>query len=325
MHKETILVTGAGGFVGGYVLAALSEQNVRVLGMVRQEAHLPRIVALGAELVLADVTDPASLAKAMVGVDAVIHLAAVNRDASRKGAGMETVNYRGTVSVLGAAKAAGVKRLVQVIAIGADSRRTSRLSRTQGLAAEAVLGSGILATVLEAGVIFEHGDAFTTMIAGLARISPILVVPGDGRARFEPISARDVAAAAINALAMPETIGKRYQIVGPDMVTLDQICDHLLSAVGIKRFRLHVPTSLLRPVVQLMSRFMPEPPVTPALLELLELDIVAKDNAAKLFLGRRPLKFAENLDYVRQVTAGRFLAIIFGRRDRRGEVPKSGE
>ena len=315
MSEKRILVTGAAGFVGGYVLTALRERDDRVSGMVRREAQKARVEALGAEPVLASVTDPASLSRAMVGVDAVVHLAAVNRD--RDGASMEGVNYRGTVNVLGAARAAGVKRLVQVVGIGADSRRTSSLSRTQGLAAEAVLGAGIPATVLEAGVIYGHGDAFTTMLAGLARVSPIVVVPGDGRARFEPISAWDVAAAAVNALDMPETIGKRYQIVGPRVITLDQIYDHLLRAMGARRLKLHVPVSLLRPAVRLMSRFLPEPPVTAALLDLLALDILAKENATELLTGGRPLRFTENLTHIRHVTAGRFLAIIFGRQDRR--------
>ena len=99
MSEKRVLVTGAAGFVGGYVLAALRERGIRGLGMVRREAQAARIEALGAEPVLGSATDPASLSGAMAGADAVIHLAAVNRD--RPGASMETVNYRGTVNVLG--------------------------------------------------------------------------------------------------------------------------------------------------------------------------------------------------------------------------------
>jgi NADH dehydrogenase len=116
---------------------------------------------------------------------------------------------------------------------------------------------------------------------------------------------------------MPSTVGRRYQIVGPDVITLDKIYDHLLEAMGVRRLRLHLPTSLLRPVVRLMTKLLPEPPVTTALLDLLELDILARENGARMLLGRRPLRFVENLAHVRQVTARRFLAIIFGRQDRR--------
>jgi hypothetical protein len=67
-----------------------------------------------------------------------------------------------------------------------------------------------------------------------------------------------------------------------------------------------------------MDRFLPEPPITTALLGLLDLDLLARDNALEMFLGRRPLEFAENLGYLDEFGAGDFLAIILGRKDRRG-------
>lgn len=318
MRPRKILVTGAAGFLGGYVLAALSARDVEVAGLVRRVAQAPKLQGLGAQPVLGDVTDSDALSRAMAGVDAVVHLAAVNRN--RAGVSMESVNYRGTVNVLGAARAAGVQRVVQVIGIGADSRRSSPLSRTQGLAAEAILSADIPGTVLEAGVIYERGDAFTTMIAGLLRVAPVAVVPGDGKARFQPISAHDVAEAVTNALETPETAGKRFQIVGPDVMTLDRVYDLLLRTLEVRRPKLHVPASLLRPAVQLMDRSLPEPPVTLALLDLLELDILASENAAELLLGRRPRVFGEQLAYVRDVTARQFLAIVFGRQNRRDAI-----
>jgi NADH dehydrogenase len=314
--EKTVLVTGAAGFVGEYVLEALQETAFKIKGLVRREPQGRKLREKGIEPVIGDVTRPETLSDALSGVDAIIHLAAVNRNQGE--ATMEAINYRGTINLLGAARAAGVQRLVQVIGIGADSRRTSPLSRTQGLAAEAVIRSEVPGTVLEAGVIFGRGDAFGTMLTGLARISPLAVTPGDGKARFEPIAVQDVALAAVNALDMLDSSGQRYEIVGPDILTLDEIVDLLLDAAGIKRLKLHMPPTLLRPPARIMERFLPEPPVTSALLDLLELDIQAQKNASAYFLGRRPLCFKDNLDYVRDVMAGKFLGIIFGRLDRRG-------
>ena len=313
---RTVLVTGAGGFVGGYVLNSLRGRPGRALGLIRNRDQGEKIRQSDAQVVVGDVTDPDSLHAAMAGVDAVIHTAAINRD--RGQATMERVNYRGTVNVLAAAKAAGVERFVHVIAIGADSRRTVPLSRTQGLAAEAVMGSGLPATVLEAGVIFGEGDAFTTMLTGVARMSPVVIIPGDGQARFEPISAFDVAAAAVNALDMPATEYQRYPIVGPQVLTLDQIYEILLDKMDARRLKLHLPPGLLRPVVALMDRFFPEPPITTALLDLLGIDLLARDNALEMLLRRPPLQFAEHLGYLDEFKAGDFLAIILGRKDRRG-------
>ena len=60
--------------------------------------------------------------------------------------------------------------------------------------------------------------------------------------------------------------------------------------------------------------------MTSSLLDLLQLDILARDNAAELFVGRRPQVFGEQLAYVREVTAGQFLAVIFGRQNRRETI-----
>ena len=127
MTERTILVTGAPGSLGGHVLAALRSHAGRMVGMIRQDAQAAKVTTLGAEPVFADVTEPTSLVEAMAGVDAVIHLAAVSRD--RDGLSMEMVNYRGTVNVLPAAKAARVSRLVQVVGIRADSRRAITFGR----------------------------------------------------------------------------------------------------------------------------------------------------------------------------------------------------
>lgn len=320
--ERTVLVSGAGGFVGGYVLNALRGNTGRVLGLIRHPYQEKKVRESGAEAVFGDLTDPDSLRAAMQGVDAVIHTAAINRN--RGQTTMEQVNYRGTVNILAAAKAAGVGRFVHVIAIGADPRRTIPLPRTQGLAAEAVMGSGLRATVLECGVIYGEGDAFTTMLTGMARISPAVIIPGDGQARFEPISAFDVADAAVNALDMPETEDEWHQIAGPEVLTLDEVYEILLAKIGARRVRLYLPPGLLRPVVALMDRFFPEPPITTALLDLLGLDLLARDNALERLLGRSSLRFAENLDHLDTFTGGDFLAIILGRKDRRGEAVGDG-
>jgi uncharacterized protein YbjT (DUF2867 family) len=317
-NETTVLVTGAGGFVGGYVLNALRGRRGRVLGLVRHQYQEEKVRQSNAEAVFGDLTDPDSLHAAMAGVDAVIHTAAINRN--RGESTMERVNYRGTVNVLAAAKAAKVSRFVQIIAIGADPRRTVPLSRTQGLAAEAVMGSGLPATVLEAGVVYGEGDAFTSMLTGVARISPVVIIPGDGQARFEPISAFDVADAAVNALHLPEAEGERYQIAGPEVLTLNEVYAILLAKIGAGRVRLHLPPGLLRPVVALMDRFLPEPPITTALLDLLGLDLLARDNALETLLGREPLRFTENLGHLAEFTGADFLAIMLGKKDRRGEA-----
>ena len=110
-----ILLTGATGFVGSYVARQLVSEGVKLRCLVHSAAKAGRLTGLGAELAWGDVTDPGSLAEAVKGVEAVIHLVAVIVE---KGpATFERVNYQGTVNLLEACR--GVEALRAVLLKGA--------------------------------------------------------------------------------------------------------------------------------------------------------------------------------------------------------------
>src|SRR5690349_2549976 len=180
-----IIVTGGNGYVATHTIQQLVRvqgETVRVL--VRSEQHFDKIRNLGAAPVKGDVTDTQSLEAAFNGVDQVIHLAAVNRD--RGASTMQAVNAQGTINVVDIAKRCGVKQIVTVVGLGADANKPYPLARTQGMGVDYLMRSGISYTVLEASVIFGPGDEFINTLAGLARIPPFMVVPGNGQSRFQP-------------------------------------------------------------------------------------------------------------------------------------------
>jgi uncharacterized protein YbjT (DUF2867 family) len=310
-----ILVTGANGYVGGYTLKALKGMpdlsGQIVLGLVRRESHAAKIRALGAQPVIGDVTQPETLARAMQGVEKVIHLAAVNRDKGE--ITMERINAQGTINVVNAAKQAGVKHIVTVVGLGADSKRPYPLAATQGRGVEYLIASGVSYTVLEASVIFGSGDEFLNTFAGLAKVPPVMVVPGDGKTKFQPIAAQDVAACASRALIVPAALNRRLQICGSEVITLEGIIDAILAEMRIKRIKLHVPVPLLRIAVGLMDALLPRPPVTPSLLAQLGVDNVATNNATESVFGVTPLKLREGIGFVREMTLGKLVSRSLGR------------
>jgi len=308
-----ILVTGANGYVARAVLNALmsdpGKQPVRALA--RSEKNFDKLRRLGSEPVKGDVTDPASLDAAMKGVDTVIHLAAVNRD--RGAMTMERVNAQGAINVADAAKRAGAGRIITVVGLGADAKRPYPLARTQGVGVDAIVASGVPYTILEASVIFGAGDEFLNTLAGLARIPPVMVVPGDGTSKFQPIAVQDVASCVVRSLENPKALNGRLQICGAEVLTLEQIIDAILSEMGVKRMKLHMPVGLLKVGVGIMDKVMPKPPVTPSLLAQLGIDNVATDNATETVFGVKPTKFREGISYVRAMTLGLLVKRSLGR------------
>jgi NADH dehydrogenase len=247
----------------------------------------------------------------MQGVDKVIHLAAVNRD--KGDSTMERVNAQGTLNVVEAAKKAGVKHIITVVGLGADSKKPYPLAHTQGRGVEALIASGIPYTILEASVIFGPGDEFINTLAGLARIPPFMVVPGDGKSKFQPIAVQDVANCVVQSLWRPEVVNKRLQICGSDVITLEGIIDVIMAEMKISRAKIHMPVSALKIGVGAMDATLPKPPVTPSLLAQLGVDNVATDNATEKVFGIKPIKLREGISFVNDMTVGKLVNRTLGR------------
>jgi NADH dehydrogenase len=312
----SILVTGANGYVGTHTLRQLQATQAKhgiaqVLALVRNERNADKVRASGAQPVIGDVTDIVSLHKAMQGVDKVIHLAAVNRD--KGDVTMERVNAQGTINVVEAAKLTSVNHIINLVGLGADSKRPYPLAYTQGRGVEYIVASGIPYTILEASVIFGPGDEFINTLAGLARIPPFMVVPGDGTSKFQPIAVTDVANCVVQALWRPEVLNKRLQICGSDVITLEGIIDAILTEMKVSRIKMHMPVPLLKIGVGVMDATLPKPPVTPSLLAQLGVDNIATDNATERVFGIKPLKLRDGIAFVNEMTVSRLVSRTLGR------------
>ena len=108
---DTVLVTGATGFIGSHVCRLLVEQGYHVRVFHRSTSRLQLLEGLPVEHVTGDLTRPDALPAALTGVDYLIHTAAVLSGNEKTGQ-MYTVNVEGTRSLMRAALAAGVKRVV---------------------------------------------------------------------------------------------------------------------------------------------------------------------------------------------------------------------
>lgn len=118
-----VLVTGATGFLGGWLTRRLVAEGCDVRILSRSGGCGEELAGLPLEVAAGDVTDPASLAAAARGVDSVFHLAGLVAYSRRRRAEMERVNVDGTAHVIAACRTAGVRRLVHVssvVAVGAS-------------------------------------------------------------------------------------------------------------------------------------------------------------------------------------------------------------
>jgi NADH dehydrogenase len=241
-----LLLTGATGVVGGELLPALLGEGTDVRVLVRDPRKLGEN-RVDVQITLGDLRDPYSQRHAMRGVDTVVHLAAAIRD--QPGATIEELNGLATVRLLRAAERAGVERFVFFSAMGATGFQRTRFFRSKALAERAVAESDLRATIFAPSIVYRPGDPWIRLLERLS-ILPAVPVSGSGRARYQPIWARDVARCVVGALngggpAKAEG-AQRYELAGPDVLSYDEITERVLEAKGRERRLVHVPLPLVR-------------------------------------------------------------------------------
>ena len=311
-RDKPVLVTGAAGLVGAHTCRELVRRGWKVRALVRDAAKgASRLGELKLELRVGDIRDERALAAALEGASAVVHLAAI---AIERGTdSYEKTNTDATRALLRVAARSGATRFVYMSQNGASSSSPYEFLRSKGIAEDAVRDSGLKWTALKPSVIFGAQDAFANVLARMIRLSPLVFpIPGGGRARFQPIAVRDVAAAVGAALERDDTIGSAYPLGGPAVLSLREMTERILVAMRTQRMLLPVPVAALRPLVALMQRVVPKPPVTTGLLDLLSIDNTVPDNEITRTFGITPTPFApEEIEYVRRITLRNAIESMF--------------
>ena len=291
-----VFVTGGTGYVGGNLRRALAGRPLRLL--VRDPDRVAHLRSADVELVGGDVTDPASLRGAMDGCEAVIHLVAIIAEGG--GATFDRVIRGGTEHVVVEAQRAGVRRFVQMSALGAKDDPRFPYMRAKWGAEQAVQGAGIPWTIFRPSVIFGPGDEFINALAGLVRTFPVIPVVGDGKTKFMPVAVGEVAEAFRRALDDPETAGQTYDLGGAKVYGYEEMLDVIAAKLGKKKPKVHVPVALMMPVVKL-SKPLPKairPPVTEEQLKMLALDNSSPRSATARLIGRPPQRLEDGIDYI---------------------------
>jgi uncharacterized protein YbjT (DUF2867 family) len=270
-----VLVAGATGFIGGHVVAALgSGRSVRALVRSPDDYSPPA----GVEVVEGDLRDRASLDRACAGCSAVISAAAVTGEKKPPRGGYDAINVDGIANLARAAAGAGVGRIVHFGGIDRAGTDAGPYLRGRRAGEEALKRAGTPWTILQPSVLFGPRAPFIAALAGLVR-APITPVAGDGTVRLQPIHVDDVARCAVEALDGSGRTGRYIELGGPDVLTFDEVLDVLGEALSRGRVRkLHLPVGLVSLNARLL-RFLPNPPVRPAAVELLSFDNVAESES----------------------------------------------
>jgi dihydroflavonol-4-reductase len=264
-RDDRVLVTGASGFVGSAVAAALCARGHSVRALVRATSPLANLPREGVEIAQGDLRDPKAMAAAMRDVRYLFHVAADYRLWARDPGEILAANVEGTRNVMQAASQAGVARIVYTSSVatlalrdGAAADESVGLDENQAIGAykrskiaaerlvEAMIGQGLPAVIVNPSTPIGPRDGRPTPTGRILIEAARGRMPAYVDTGLNLVHVDDVAAGHLAAMKTGR-IGERY-ILGGDDVALGDMLAEIAAMVGRKPPRVKLPRAPLFPL-----------------------------------------------------------------------------
>ena len=242
LEDRLVVLLGGGGFLGTHVAQELLRRGARLRIAERHPEKAFRLKPLAElgqiQFARCNLTDRRSVEAALQGADAVVDLVGT------WGADQRALQADGAGLAAELAAGQGAAAFVYVSAIGADAGSDSEYASTKGEGEANVRAAFPTATIVRPSILFGEDDKFVNLFARLIAALPALPVFG-AAAKLQPLFVDDAAAAIANALADPARHGgKIYELVGPEVLTMEEIHRRIATAQGRERGFIAVPDAL---------------------------------------------------------------------------------
>jgi uncharacterized protein YbjT (DUF2867 family) len=231
-----VLLTGASGYVGSRLRAALEARGVRLRCMAREPRLLAPRVAPATEVVRGDVLDPASLGPALHDVATAYYL--IHSMAS--GRAFEEHDRAAARNFGAAARAAGVRRIIYLGGLGHGPGLSAHLESRQETG-RLLRESGVPVIELRASVIIGSGSASFELVRGLVDRLPVMTTPRWVSTEAQPIAIEDVIEYLVQALVLPGDESRIYEIGGADRSSYRDLMREYAERRGLKRWLIRLP------------------------------------------------------------------------------------
>jgi NADH dehydrogenase len=240
----TVLVTGGTGFVGPKIVHALRAEERPVRVLARKPERHSELRAWGCEIVQGDMTDAASLRRAVVGAEAVVHLVALAPYADPRATAR--VMEQGTRDLIAAAREADVRRFALMSALGVNERTKDLSAYNHAKWDEelALEDSALEHTIFRPSFVFGRDGGLLPGLLRLTSWSPVIPVPSTKA--LQPIWVDDVAAFFARSLEIGAKGNGTWEIGGPDRVTWTELFERIRRVAGKRRLTFQMPPRLLK-------------------------------------------------------------------------------
>jgi len=271
-----VLVTGANGHIGLRLLQRLATRgsdNVRPRAVVRSESAAATVRTSvpgdGLEIRVLDYQDEDALARAAEGCTHAVHLVGILKQTA-------TTRYAdahesAATALARAAEKAGVRRIVTLSILGADPGSPNPCLASKGRAERILLGRSVPTTVLRLPMVLAPGDPSAQALRTRA-LAPVAFLVRGGATLEQPIDGEDVTTAILLALSRSELGGEEIDLAGPESLPHHALLRRAAALHGREPRVVPLPYGLVAFLADLFERVLRNPPLTRAMLDVLEHD-----------------------------------------------------
>jgi NADH dehydrogenase len=278
-----VLITGANGHLGRRLVRRLAP-DVQVTATVRSTSARRVLESMGTatRIVELDYRDTEALAAAAADCDCAVHLAGILKETA---ANRYVDAHERTTEALLAAAASQLRRVVYVSILGADPRSPNAALASKGRAERTLLESAVPALVVRVPMVLGEDDYAARALRSKAASGTAFLLRGTSLE--QPIYSGDVVEAIVAGLALP---GSRYpalDLAGPVSLSRAELVRRAAACIGRRVRCVSLPLAPVLGIAWLLQRLMSNPPVTPAMLGVLDHDDCIDPAPAAARLGIR--------------------------------------
>ncbi|EMK3755453.1 SDR family oxidoreductase [Providencia rettgeri] len=246
---KKVLVAGATGYLGQYLVAELKKQGYWVRALVRRQ-NQQGLVASADHIYVGEVTEPNTLHGVTEGIDVVISAVGITRQ--KDGLTYMDVDYQGNINLLDEAIADEVKQFVYVSAIDGDKNRHLKIFEAKERFADELKQSSLSSIIVRPNGYFSDMGDFLKMAA-----SGRVYLFGDGHVQINPISGKDLAEFIVKALNQGQ-VRQELSVGGPEVLSLNDIANCAAQALGQDIKIIYLPDWVRRGSIFAVRHFTPQ-------------------------------------------------------------------
>ncbi len=311
-----VLVSGAAGFVGTALCEHLVAHGYRVRAMVRKSSDVERLASIGAEPILADLSNKNSLSKALEGVSGVFHIAALFRQAGLPASEFFKINVEGTKNLLDCAIDANVNKFVHCSTVGVCGHIENlpgteltpynpgdpyQESKAEGekLFLSYVEQGKISGSVIRPAMIYGPHDTRTLKLFKKISEKKFFYV-GPGKALVHFVDVRDLANAFRLAFENPNINGETFIIAGESSMELKELCSIISAILGVPEPWLHLPIKPMQFIGSLCEAVCTPLHINPPIFRR-RVDFFTKDRRFDFSKANRLLQYNPSQSLVKEI------------------------